>query len=607
MLNKAKSYETIKELEHPRFNELVAVINNHNTFNYSTASLKNYVVRNIIETSNHPKNQIASYSPITFGEYEDIKKEKENNFTLSLMDGMGMDQQQETNAVGKDVIGVAANGIKDYFALVEYFSNYYDNGFNKTDREYFEREFSLDGVNSIKVNRIAGLKLKTQSIEILNRHLNQELGAIASQIKDDEGNVLNSVLDPYSDPALTLSALLSASTDNAKELILKTINAGKDFAGMHIYMIILGFSEGAVAKFMTSPEILTWMEGMKSNLYFRGQEAKSVDTLIGKIKDPALNRGSKTTPKLLEFKKIYNLSKELTSIARILKINQGLKASPEILYSYFKNMEDDFITREQQFISDNFTYIKKEQKLSDQVNKIDYIKDMTFRDKPYLVGFDSHVNTIIEKAKVLEIINGGFSFEKYFADNSYREAAIDYYDLIKGTYNILDTVDKLAHFKGMVDATKISYDTIKSMSKKFTFVTETVRDVLAKSSINTVNFKVHGTNNVSLNTKQSENAKTTFDDILITKWLMVHNNSKSFTLDDVQKLTNSDVTYYDNKGGLNNLGNDVIPMDFSNTTSAANFKHIMEHNLLPYLKKTHGDNQFLSGLILRRASGTDRT
>ena len=34
------------------------------------------------------------------------------------------------------------------------------------------------------------------------------------------------------DPVLVLSALLSAATDNAKELILSDINAGIDFAGI---------------------------------------------------------------------------------------------------------------------------------------------------------------------------------------------------------------------------------------------------------------------------------------------------------------------------------------------------------------------------------------
>lgn len=44
------------------------------------------------------------------------------------------------------------------------------------------------------------------------------------------------------DVSLVISALISASTDNAKELILSKINAGPDLAGVYVYLLIQGLS-----------------------------------------------------------------------------------------------------------------------------------------------------------------------------------------------------------------------------------------------------------------------------------------------------------------------------------------------------------------------------
>ena len=499
LLSKVRGSDSIIKLEHPRINELLEIINNHNNYEYSTTSLKNYVVRNIIETSNHPKNQISSHSPITFGEYEDIKKSKDNSFVLSLMDGISMYQQQETNAVGKDVIGIAANGIKDYFALVEYFSKYYSGEIKKTDNEYFERTFTLNGETPVKVNRIAGLSLEKQASDILNKYIGREFST-----------ALN--LNPNTDPALVLSSLLSASTDNAKELILKAINAGKEFASMHIYLIMLGFSEGAVAKFMTSPEISSIQQKFKSNIFVRGNDKKSPDSIVNEILD-----NEKTPIQLREFKKIYNLSKELTYLAKILKINQGLKASSENIYTYFKDIENEFINRENQFVSDNFNKVSRSLKLPSDVNKFNYLEQMILNDKMHLLPHQAQVVRVINLANEAGVSKGNFSFEKYFSDETYKKIAIDYYNLIKGTYNVLDVIEKLPHFKGMVQATKMSYDQINNMSKKFNFVTETIQEILSKSKIDTVIYKVKGSNRISLKDSQIVKAYETFEDLLISK------------------------------------------------------------------------------------------
>jgi hypothetical protein len=52
-----------------------------------------------------------------------------------------------------------------------------------------------------------------------------------------------------------ISQLLSAATDNAKELILAKINAGADLAKIYFYGLILGIDLADLANFMTSPVV----------------------------------------------------------------------------------------------------------------------------------------------------------------------------------------------------------------------------------------------------------------------------------------------------------------------------------------------------------------
>lgn len=549
---------------------LFNVINKHNDYSPSTEALKNFVVRNIYETGNHPRNQVAAYSPITFGAYNKIKEEKENNFFLSMFDGISMDQQQQTNATGKDVIGIAANGIKDYFSLVEYFSHYYKDAINKTDNQYFEREFLIND-QVIKVNRIGGLNLEKEATELLNSYIAVNLG-----IKD--------MFDPNVDPSLVLSSLLSASTDNAKELILKTINAGKEFASMHIYMIILGFNEGTVANFMTSDENLQVLSSFKNNIFTSSKFKVTPDKAVNSGNAPA------------EFKKIFNLSKELTFLAKILKINQGLSAAPEVIYRYFQGIENEFVSRENQFLEDTSSFPAGE-----------ITVDRIIADKPYLKKETVYIQDVLSLAHEYGISNGGFKLANYFDVKNpiYKQVSINYYNLIKGTFNVMDVMNKLPHFGKMIDATRMVYDQIYQVTKRFEFVNKIVPEALNLAEVTNfkVKYKVPNGKNISLSEKQILNAFSTFDDLVIAKWLAKKATDYNINLKDVQETTKIVPEYFDGSTFVK-LGNTDVVIDFTDNNSIVNFKNMVESNLIPYLKTNEAtseelSNNFISGLLIR--------
>jgi hypothetical protein len=64
-----------------------------------------------------------------------------------------------------------------------------------------------------------------------------------------------------------MSALLSLSTDNAKELVLAKINAGVGTIGMYLYGLSLGMSFDAIYKIMTSPLAFRLAELTKGDVF----------------------------------------------------------------------------------------------------------------------------------------------------------------------------------------------------------------------------------------------------------------------------------------------------------------------------------------------------
>ena len=291
-----------------------------------------------METSRHPSNQVASYSPISFGVYEDIKKSLSAEYSLSLYDGYTMLMQQEQNAVGKKVIGIAATGLKNYFGLVKYYNDYYEKASNSneglklTDNAYFLRQFTLVDAETGKpkqytINKIAGINLNEKANAILKSTLLETLKSASYETKDgnklseeDINKIVDNLITLDKDAALDISSILSLATDNAKELMLAKINAGIDFAGMHIYLAILGIDTEVVAKYMTSPEALAIKKGLSRD-FFTEDKFPSVIVKLSQLQSKdyleykkKLNEKLATKRALVEQKDIDNIDKSIKKL-----------------------------------------------------------------------------------------------------------------------------------------------------------------------------------------------------------------------------------------------------------------------------------------------------
>jgi hypothetical protein len=78
------------------------------------------------------------------------------------------------------------------------------------------------------------------------------------KIDDSEIEGINAILKEMKelgykeDIFIPLSALVSASTDNAKDLLLDIINCGTDLASVYIYLLDIGVDIESIVEFMTS-------------------------------------------------------------------------------------------------------------------------------------------------------------------------------------------------------------------------------------------------------------------------------------------------------------------------------------------------------------------
>ena len=122
------------------------------------------MVSRIKQVISDPTSQILANSPVDVQSWHDAIKAVLNkkglepdSDILSPYDMFSMYKQQYDASVGKDDVGIAANGLKVFFALSSYYNDYYKNKFEATDTEVrrsfktFSREFVFvnEGENNI--------------------------------------------------------------------------------------------------------------------------------------------------------------------------------------------------------------------------------------------------------------------------------------------------------------------------------------------------------------------------------------------------------------------------------------------------------------------------
>lgn len=651
--------------------------------------MKNSVSSKIYRIINDPANMVSAYSPIEMNEPQaaaelSVSGREAKEYVLN--NPYVKYNMQYQNMTGKDVIGIAAVGEKVFFALSYYYNEAARSG-NKEWQEnaFFTRAFRLiksrDGKKYLPLVRNIITNVNFEGVDmnkvIWNPLITNQTNITSSTYSEEELSYIKeqllSQLGSAKDASLVISALLSAATDNAKELILAKINSGSDLASVYLYSIMLGIDFKDIASLMTSNTVQIIAKLNKTNIFDEYNQSSTIDTVFNKLENglqiksylskfEGLNEaivsvypsaeGKSTQDALTEifqqdnrvdlikrlreafkktdiyknngypkynlmrfmndfeelavmadsifknnlskteyntFKYIYKLAQEVKQLGSILGANQGLQTNMFDKFGYLDRIEQAVKDRVSEYMT-GFGDAR-------DINMYEILKD-----KPYLEqlhggkeGARAYVEDIISKAKTEGMVDD-FNALRFLNDENYRRLAIAFYNLIKGTINVLDVITKVPHFRATIDMAAVDFGIFEAISAKFTHI------------YNISKYLIKDVYRVSASKDRDSiyrNVGGFLDSVITTKWFK--DRDKTFTIaagDD----------YFD-KSGKRHIatGNEVIRLDTGQ--GQATFKLWFENTVVPSLKRglqekggerrlSLARNKFISALQL---SISDRT
>ena len=283
-------YENAEEDKLNLSDGIIQLINRHSLYKVKKAQVeaanKNKIWYYMLKSCRNPQNFIPQMSPI---EMESIRKVGEKSINgkqvnfVSINNPISMGMMQSSNSIGKDCIGISANGAKitanllaQQNEIVKHIAKLYQNR-----KQLFEKKMIREKNYDIVINGqstklsssrvMPGLNWDDIEIQLSGGLETGELFDIMRQVKSQ---------GIPEDLFLTISAFISASTDNAKELILSKINSDQNFMGIYMYAIIMGFDFNKAANFMTQSEITTVMKEATSNFFSIDRQTASIGNAV---------------------------------------------------------------------------------------------------------------------------------------------------------------------------------------------------------------------------------------------------------------------------------------------------------------------------------------
>ena len=298
-INKAKGLVNYKGSPSSKLDKVIDLLNQHIHYvipeNTAEAAYKNVASANIYAVSHDVRNRDQGYTAISMDILKDAAKKSpkgEQAATLNMLNPLTKYVMQYQNIVGKNVISIAANGEKVWFNAYYYWTKLLKEGRPK----YLQFQTNLKriagraGLTTKTLNELPKEGRTTNILPDLN-HYDQEL---KEALLREFGVVLGSTEYAYVDQLI--SQLLSAATDNAKELILAKINSGNNFARMYVYLIMTGYNFDDIVSFMISPasELIDSISNpnMFQDSDLKNSPNQAIGLAMGKVKSYSFLHGT---------------------------------------------------------------------------------------------------------------------------------------------------------------------------------------------------------------------------------------------------------------------------------------------------------------------------
>lgn len=234
---------------------------------------RNIVIVRLGQIITDPRNLPSAQMPVAMGESRDAADSSplgQESKVRTRMNPLTIPQTTYENLIGKSAIGVGANGQKSYFTILHYYMRLLSSGRQEDfARMTFDSKVVIDGeeykfniLNSINT-QIVEMEGNVEKMKLYLKSFLEKKGY--TDIEIDQ--VMQFVDSTDIDPSIAISSLISAATDNAKELILKKINSETQYMNIYIYGVILGIPFNKIASLMTSPEVNMAIQMCKENMF----------------------------------------------------------------------------------------------------------------------------------------------------------------------------------------------------------------------------------------------------------------------------------------------------------------------------------------------------
>lgn len=574
------------------FQKLKEIVDHHNLYldridkDKLSTIVNNYTMMSMYNTIIDPVNLIQAQTSVdgTTGPLKaETKKSAEGKEAKNRTPGNFVNKYQSIveNQVGKEAIAICATGLKAFFGLTQY--NNWVLNYGTTEQQ------SRLLLNNNHQGHLIGSKVYKTLANIRSKDPNTITNAdvleALSQVTNDN------------DAALTLSALLSLATDNAKELALSKLNASTKTIGMYIYGITIGMDFKDVAKILMSPtgsivtsllegDVFTGKREVSQPVDVFGYFEQCPKGLLNKYdvhRDPEGN----TIPvsPLQKFSELfrqeqklgkeddlgkaiatfgksgYIIQEKLNSLESLRgQYNSPSKYAQRIYNQLIDSIEEYVINLsniDEKVLSDLYTLAQG----AKEMRRLGSIFSLNQGIKNDPEGLLRQVN-LIERA-VYDITGDEkdiIDINKFAFDEAYRQKAINAYENVKHSFNILEAVATVPHFMGYVQTLAVA---LREVSESFKF--RSSRSMSLELS------KMIGYNDENRIIKGIENY---VGDSLRKQWLLQN---------DVQMIIPKGNQAFDKQGNKYILAQDT-PIHLGTDWGAATFRMFMESQVIPDLK-----------------------
>lgn len=457
----------IKDVNNPIFKELLRIINKHNRTQVTAEASRNLVANAIAKVSLDGRNMLSGYSPIdkAMALFTDAIAKKSKEFKIPLRnldDGISTFRIQYENAVGKQDVGIMANGLKIFFAMSQYFNRYYNGDFgpiNQNVRGKFLRILKIGDPKNPNVK--PSIKSTISDIQMSKAVMNGLIAGMKAVIGEEQFNQAQAFAND--DASLLASSLVSLATDNAKELALAKLNAGLNLACMHVFLTIMGYSPDQIVDYTTSKLFQDLTKLIVPSQYDLEADDTINNDVWKKLEKMAKNNPNYNIEDVNQLRHVYNSAQELTAGSKLLGINQGIKVDEFSAMMYrekFQKLLPDQIRqiRYDMGSSDKLYDTQKGQNTSTFTEFAPYyilhhLGLPVDVESPLYQTLSQRIESINKRALALGVsVHEAVDMHRFISDENYQQLIIDIYDVLKENFNMYDILVNSKNFYAMVEA-----------------------------------------------------------------------------------------------------------------------------------------------------------